>query len=60
MVEPCVRGGYSIQPDGRLCWENTFNVAGCFRYYRDTGGTLRVKRDDPQNSIELGTVLIRR
>jgi len=55
-----MRGGYSIQPDGRLCWENTFNVAGCFRYYRDPGGTLHVKRDDPQNSTELGTVLIRR
>ncbi|MEM6589128.1 MAG: hypothetical protein AAF641_11825 [Pseudomonadota bacterium] len=49
-------GSYSIQPDGRLCWENGI-TSGCFVFYRD-GGTLKLRRDDEISKAELGVVLI--
>jgi hypothetical protein len=51
-------GFYSIQPGGLLCWETRAGIAGCFRYDDDQAGSLRVKREDPANDADLGTVIV--
>lgn len=50
-------GRYRIENDGRVCWQNSRGVSGCFRYYR-AAGNLRVKREDAQSNGEIGAVVV--
>jgi hypothetical protein len=52
------RGGtYVVRPDGRLCWDDSIGVSGCFQYYRQAG-KLNLRRADPDNRFELGVVTV--
>jgi hypothetical protein len=52
------RGGtYVVRPDGRLCWNDSVGVSGCFQYYRKAG-KLQVRRADPGHDFELGAVTV--
>jgi hypothetical protein len=52
------RGGtYVVRGDGRLCWDDVVGVSGCFQYYRQAG-QLRIRRADPDNTVELGAVTV--
>ncbi len=48
-------GRHVVGPDGRLCWTNSFGLAGCFEYYRKAN-RLMVRRADTINSNDIGPV----
>jgi hypothetical protein len=50
-------GTFTVQQDGKLCWNESTGIKGCFQYYRK-GGKLLVRRADPGHSTELGAVAL--
>jgi len=48
-------GKYRIEPDGRVCWQNSRGFSGCFQYYRK-GNAIHVRRNDATSRDEIGPV----